>query len=60
MRFSEFYEADWAAKEGAPPEVDPTLAQRRNSIARVIRPIVNSRSPHRVRVLDASCGGGLS
>ncbi len=59
MKFHEFYEADWAAKNGAPPEFDPTLAQRQNRIARAFRPILKGRSAHEVRVLDASCGGGF-
>jgi SAM-dependent methyltransferase len=59
IKFKEFYEADWAAKDGAPPEFDPTLAQRQSRIARALRPIMNGRSPREVRVLDASCGGGF-
>jgi SAM-dependent methyltransferase len=58
-KFREFYEADWASKDGAPPEIDPTLAQRQNRIARALVPILNGRSPREVRVLDASCGGGF-
>lgn len=34
MKFRQFYEGDWAAKDGAPPEVDETLTQRQNRIAR--------------------------
>jgi len=59
MKFKEFYEADWAAKDGASPEVDPTLAQRQDKIARALMPIMNGRSPREVRALDASCGGGF-
>jgi SAM-dependent methyltransferase len=57
--FREFYEADWAAKDSAPPEFDPTLTQRQDRIARALRPIMNGRPPREVRVLDASCGGGF-
>lgn len=59
MRFREFYETDWATKDGKAPELDETLTQRQERIARVLLPIVNSRGPHKVRVLDASCGGGF-
>jgi SAM-dependent methyltransferase len=55
----EFYQADWAAKDGAPPEFDPTLVQRQDRIARALKPILSGRSPREVRVLDASCGGGF-
>ena len=59
MKFREFYEADWAAKDGAPPEADDTLAQRQERIARVLQPLMNGRSRRKIRVLDASCGGGF-
>ena len=44
MNFKNFYEADWAAKDGAPPEFDPTPAQRQDRIARALRLITNGRS----------------
>jgi SAM-dependent methyltransferase len=58
MKFRNFYEADWAAKDGAPPEFDSTLTQRQDRIARALRLITNGHSPREVRVLDGSCGGG--
>ena len=59
MTFKEFYEKDWVAKDGAPAEVDPILAPRQKRIAEVVQPMVNGRSPHEIRVLDASCGFGI-
>jgi SAM-dependent methyltransferase len=59
MKFRDFYEADWAAKDGPRPEFDPTLAERQDRIASALKPLINGRSPREVRVLDASCGGGF-
>jgi SAM-dependent methyltransferase len=58
LKFREFYEVDWSSKDGAPPEVDAILAQRKGRLARALVPVLNGRSPREVRVLDASCAGG--
>jgi len=36
MNFYEFYRADRTARDGAPPEFDPTLIQRQDRIARAL------------------------
>jgi SAM-dependent methyltransferase len=59
VKFNEFYDRDWAAKDGAPPETDPILVSRQKRIAKIVQETVKLRSPHEIRVLDASCGAGF-
>jgi 2-polyprenyl-6-hydroxyphenyl methylase/3-demethylubiquinone-9 3-methyltransferase len=58
VQFRDFYESDWQAKDGAPPEFDRTFAAREERIVRAIAAFADGRPHDQLRVLDASCGGG--
>ena len=57
MKAKAFYESYWR-NDKAPPQVDPTTADRMDRLQRALRTIRDLGGPHGVRVLDAGCGDG--
>jgi len=57
MRVSEFYEAYWQ-KDYAPPQGDPTSAERMVRLEAALRSFLPNHRPGTRHVLDAGCGDG--
>ncbi len=57
MKAKEFYEVYWQ-KDGAPPEGDPTTAERKARLQAALQPLWGTGRPDSFNVLDAGCGEG--
>ncbi|HSF32806.1 MAG TPA: class I SAM-dependent methyltransferase [Candidatus Tectomicrobia bacterium] len=55
MRTKEFYERYWQT-DGAPPQRDPTTAEREAHLADALRALSGTGGPGNFHVLDAGCG----
>src|SRR2546422_738304 len=53
----DFYEAYWQ-KDKAPPQGDPTTAERRARLRTVVQSLPGTNRPETFQVLDAGCGDG--
>ena len=57
MRVKQFYEGYWQ-QDYAPPQSDPTTAERMVRLEAALRPLLNGRPNGGRHVLDAGCGDG--
>lgn len=57
MRLREFYENQWSTLDDS-SGVDETAPQRMSLLRDALDPLLISREPEAIRVLDASCGNG--